>query len=77
MRVVFILIVFGKRHFLLISQNKSFHEIKRNKITCFMDFIVNLVVSKKEIKLESIQRKALAWFKGVEEIFSVEKKKLG
>ena len=32
-------IIFGKMHFLLISQNEFTHEIKRDGITSFMDFM--------------------------------------
>ena len=32
-------IIFGKMHFLLISENEFFNEIKRDGITGFMDFI--------------------------------------
>ena len=32
-------IIFGKMHFLLISENEFTHEIKRDGITSFMDFM--------------------------------------
>ena len=34
------LIVFGKMHFLGISENNFFHEIKRIGMTSFMDFLI-------------------------------------
>ena len=33
------LAIFGKMHFLLMSENEFFNEIKRDGITGFMDFI--------------------------------------
>ena len=33
------LIIFGKMHFLLISENEFFHEIKCNRMTSFMKFM--------------------------------------
>ena len=34
--------MFGKMHFLLISENEFFHEIKSNGITSFMEFMLYL-----------------------------------
>ena len=34
------LIIFGKMHFLLMSENLIFHEIKRDGITSFMDLML-------------------------------------
>ena len=33
-------IIFGKTHFLLISENEFYHEIKCNGITSFMEFMI-------------------------------------
>ena len=33
-------VIFGKMHFLLISENDFFYEIKCNGITSFMDFMI-------------------------------------
>ena len=38
------LITFGKMHFLGISVNNFFHEIKCNRITSFMEFIIYIFV---------------------------------
>ena len=38
-RAVPVLIIFGKPHFLLISENEFNHEIKCDGITSFMDFM--------------------------------------
>ena len=36
------LIIAGKDHFLLISENEIFHEIKCNGMTSFMEFMHNV-----------------------------------
>ena len=36
------LIIFGKKHFLLISESKFFHEIKHYEMTNFMDFMMQV-----------------------------------
>ena len=43
-RVVTALIIFGKIHFLLISEKEFFHEIKRDGITSFMEFMQTLLL---------------------------------
>ena len=35
-----ILIIFGQMHFLLISENEFLHQIKRDGITSFLDFMI-------------------------------------
>ena len=32
-------IIFGKTHALLVSENEFFHELKRNRMTRFMEFM--------------------------------------
>ena len=45
-------IIFGKMHFLLISQNEFFHEIKCNGITSFMEFMsIVMQIAKKHTPL--------------------------
>ena len=41
-------IIFGKMHFLLISENEFFHEIKCNGITNFMEFMISLLENLKD-----------------------------
>ena len=54
-RAVAILIIFGKIHFLLVSENYFFHEIKRDRRANFMDF-TNRIGGPDAIHLEDLLR---------------------
>ena len=45
------LILFGKMHFLGISENNSFHDIKRTGMTSFMDLMIFKVPEKRLAKI--------------------------